>query len=81
MDILFIHGNYPAQFKHLVYLLGTSVEHRVVFLTSREDANEEPLSGVEIRQFASHRVAHPETHHYLTSTEDAVLQGQAVFAN
>lgn len=78
MDFLFIHGNYPAQFRHLAPLLGRDQQHRVVFLTSRQDAEKEPLPGVEIRTFACHRRPHPETHHYLTATEDAVLQGQAV---
>ena len=78
MDILFIHGNYPAQFRHLASLLGQSGLHRVVFLTAREDANSEPLPGVEIHQFSCHRDPHPEIHHYLTATEVAVLKGQAV---
>jgi glycosyltransferase involved in cell wall biosynthesis len=33
---------------------------------------------VAIRTYACHRQANPGTHHYLKSTEDAVLQGQAV---
>ena len=78
MDFLFIHGNYPAQFRHLAPRIGQSSQQRVVFLTAREDAETEPLPGVEIRRFSCHRSPHPETHHYLTATEDAVLQGQAV---
>ena len=78
MDILFIHGNYPAQFRNLAPRLGEGDQHRVVFLTGREDAKDELLPGVEIRQFRCHRKPNPETHHYLTATEEAVLQGQAV---
>ena len=78
MDFLFIHGNYPAQFRHLAPRLGQSGDHRVVFLTSREDAEMEVLPGVEVRRFNCHRKPHPETHHYLMATEEAVLQGQAV---
>jgi len=78
MDILFVHGNYPAQFRHLVERLGQAPGQRVVFLTARADAANTPLPGVAIRTYQCHRQANPGTHHYLRSTEDAVLQGQAV---
>lgn len=77
MDILFIHENYPAQFKYLAPILGQS-GNRVVFLTAREDANSDPMLGVEIRKFKCHRKRHPETHNYLDATEESVLRGQAV---
>jgi glycosyltransferase involved in cell wall biosynthesis len=78
MDFLFIHGNYPAQFRHLAALLARDSGHRVVFLTARQDAAKEALPGLEIRTFQCHRTPHPGTHHYLHDSEDAVLQGQAV---
>ena len=78
MDFLFIHGNYPAQFKHLAALLGQNPNNRVVFLTAREDAHEDALPGVEIHRYSCHRAPCLETHHYLQATEEAVLQGQAV---
>ena len=37
MDFLFIHGNYPGQFRHLAPLLA-STGNKVVFLTNRQDA-------------------------------------------
>ena len=78
MDILFVHGNYPAQFRHLAERLGQAPGQRVVFLTAREDATNTPLPGVTIRTYRSHREPHAGTHHYVRPTEDAVLQGQAV---
>jgi glycosyltransferase involved in cell wall biosynthesis len=78
MDFLFIHGNYPAQFRHLAALLARDPGHRVVFLTARQDAAKEALAGLEIRTYQCHRTPHPGTHHYLHASEDAVLQGQAV---
>ena len=78
MDIVFIHGNYPAQFRHLAAALGSSGTHRVIFLTAREDAASQPINGVEIRQLALHRKPSEATHHYLIATEEAVLKGQAV---
>ena len=77
MDCLFIHGNYPGQFKHLAPLLACT-GNRVVFLTNRADADKHAQPGVEIRNYNLHRGASEHTHHYLQSTEDAVLQGQAI---
>ena len=77
MNILFIHGNYPAQFVHLAKALAAQ-DHRVVFLTGRKDPEVWPLPGVEVRRFDLHRQVSPEIHPYLIPIEQAVLQGQAV---
>lgn len=79
MDILFIHGNFPGQFKHLAAILGSSGEHRVVFLTERSKDECEKFQGVEIINYKNHRTTSNETHHYLRATEECVLRGQAVF--
>jgi len=78
MDILFIHSNYPAKFRHLAVQLGQDPGHRVVFLTAREDAESTPLPGVGHRHFRCHRQPSADGHHYLSTTEEAVLQGQAI---
>lgn len=78
MDILFIHGNYPGQFRNLAMMLGKDDKHRVVFLTAKKVASEEALPGVEIYTYNGHREPSEQTHHYLHATEEAVLQGQAV---
>lgn len=77
MDILFLHGNYPAQFRHLAPWLGQTANQRVVFLTAREDAATSPLPGVRVQTYRCHRQPSGGTHHYLRSSEEAVLQGQA----
>lgn len=77
MDILFIHGNYPAQFVHLAKGLAEA-GNRVVFLTARKDPEVWPLDGVEVRKFEVHREVSPHTHPYLLSLEEGVLKGQAV---
>ena len=78
MKILFIHGNYPAQFRYLCAKLSNNTEHQVVFLTARKDAQQFPIGRVQIVQYSIHRNVHPETHHYLHASEEAVLQGQAI---
>ena len=77
MDCLFIHGNYPGQFRHLAPLIANA-GHNVKFLTNLENASQYSQERLEIRQFELHRKPSTQTHHYLQSTEDAVLQGQAI---
>ena len=78
MDIVFIHGNYPAQFRHLATALGSEGKHRVFYITAREDAEMAPIKGVTLRIIKSHRAPSHETHHYVTATEEAVIKGQSV---
>lgn len=77
MDIIFIHGNYPAQFRNLAPMIGRS-NHRVFFLTEREDALTDQIEGINIRILGKHRSGGAETHHYLKDTEECVIKGQAV---
>jgi glycosyltransferase involved in cell wall biosynthesis len=78
MDILFIHKNFPAQFRVLSQVLASDPAHRVVFLTNRDDPEAYPVPGVEPHRFELHRAVNPATHHYLHSMEEGVLTGQAV---
>lgn len=77
MTVLFIHGNYPGQFRALAAELaarGTPV----VFLAHPDTGQGWELSGVEVRRFAPHRAVGEGGHSYLHSSEQAVLEGQAV---
>ncbi|NET36270.1 MAG: glycosyltransferase [Cyanothece sp. SIO1E1] len=76
MQILFLHSNFPAQFRHLATVLAKDPNHRVVFGTSREEGQ---MSGVHKVLYQPSRSARPETHHYVRPLENAVLQGQAVY--
>lgn len=51
MNILFIHGNYPAQFHWLAEQLGRQGQHDVRFLTARADAAQQPLAGVRVELY------------------------------
>lgn len=75
MNILFIHQNMPAQFKHLAPMLAAMPGNRVVFLTR---TCRRPLAGVETVTYAAPRAASEKTHRYLRRFEDAVLHGQQV---
>jgi glycosyltransferase involved in cell wall biosynthesis len=79
MDILFIHGNYPAQFVHLASGLAAQQQHRVIFLTESNCTNlKQTINGVTVELYERHREASASTHPYLVSTESAILNGQAV---
>ena len=50
MNILFIHGNYPGQFKTLAEQFGAQDTH-VRYLTARKDTSNYPINGVQIINF------------------------------
>jgi glycosyltransferase involved in cell wall biosynthesis len=76
MKILFLHSNFPAQFRHLAEDLGRDRRNRVLFGTTRQEGQ---LPGVYKFIYTPLRKPHHETHHYVKPLENAVLQGQAVF--
>ncbi|HEY9637188.1 MAG TPA: glycosyltransferase family 4 protein [Coleofasciculaceae cyanobacterium] len=76
MRILFLHPNFPAQFRHLAVALAKNSNHQVVFGTTRKEGS---LPGVYKALYAPSREAHPQTHHYVRPLENAVVQGQAVY--
>ena len=51
MNILFIHGNYPAQFRSLSSDLGAQGVHDVRFLTARKDYAAFPINGIKIEEY------------------------------
>ena len=76
MRVLFLHSNFPAQFRHLVSYLAQNPEHEVVFLT-KQAAN--TLPGVKKVLYAPTREASPAIHRYVRPLETAVLEGQAAY--
>ncbi|MEM8829940.1 MAG: glycosyltransferase family 4 protein [Cyanobacteria bacterium P01_G01_bin.19] len=76
MRILFLHPNFPAQFRHLATELAKDPGNQVMFGTMSPKGS---ISGVQKVLYEPSRKVHPRTHQYLRSQESAVLQGQAVF--
>ena len=74
--ILFLHSNFPAQFRHLATTLAEDSSNQVVFGTQRRQGT---LPGVHKVLYQPSRQPHQETHHYVRPFESAVLQGQAVY--
>jgi glycosyltransferase involved in cell wall biosynthesis len=76
MRILFLHPNFPGQFRYLATALGADPHHQVVFATSRREGS---IPGVYKVIYQESRPVDPHTHPYVRSLEAAVLQGQAVY--
>lgn len=74
MNILFLHQNFPGQFKHLAGQLAANPANRIVALC-QEQAPRHPRVAAHI-VYQPARKAHG--HHYLRTLEEGVLNGQAV---
>lgn len=77
MNILFVHQNFPGQFKHLAPAL-VAEGHRVIAMAMRKDA---PPSwdGIPVIAVHSRRGSSPGIHPWLTDFETKVIRGEAVF--
>ncbi len=76
MKILFLHPNFPAQFRHLATVLGQDPRNTVVYATNRHEGQ---IAGVTKVVYEKSRTAHPETHHYVRPLENAVLEAQGAY--
>lgn len=75
MNILFIHQNFPGQFRYLAQELQRRGGHRLLSIGS---ATAQELPGIRLLRYRPHRSPDQGTHHYLRGFEDGVLHGQAV---
>jgi len=75
MRVLFLHSNFPAQYRHVAAALAQNPNNQVVFGTKNREVS---LPGVHKVIFEPSRNPHPNTHHYVRPLEGAVLHGQAV---
>ncbi|KRW65206.1 glycosyl transferase family 1 [Pseudomonas sp. TTU2014-096BSC] len=75
MNVLFIHQNFPGQFRHIAAHLAKQPDVQVMAI-GRERAP--GLPGVRMLRYKPHRTASLHTHPYARSFEDGVLHGQQV---
>lgn len=75
MRVLFIHQNFPGQFRHLAAHLAKRDDVEVLAI-GREQAP--GMAGVRLLRYKPHRKASPQTHPYVRTFEDGVLHGQQV---
>ena len=72
---LFVHQNFPGQYKDLVRLLASDPKNKVVFITK---PNQNRIAGVHQITYQPARTPSSTTHPYIVGLENGVLHGQAV---
>lgn len=80
MNILFIHGNYPAQFRYLAEALSEQACHNVRFLTGREDHLAHPIAGVTVSTFEDIPGNNCSSHPLVNTTDQAIQRGAMIQA-
>ena len=78
MRILFVHCNFPAQFRYLAAHYAASGLHDVRFLAQNKEWTAQPIDGVQLERYTLGRDPQGKLcHPYLRRYESAVLHGQA----
>ncbi len=77
MKILFIHQNFPGQFKYLAPALA-SQGHAVVAMTMRKTESR-VWQGVKLVPYTAHRGSTPHVHPWLSDFETKTIRGEACF--
>ncbi len=79
MKVLFIHPNFPGQFRHIANHLAANPENTVVGLGDAHQVvrQKHMTRSVKLCGYQVSRQAAPQTHHYLQVIENNVLRGQA----
>jgi glycosyltransferase involved in cell wall biosynthesis len=79
MKILFVHQNFPGQYRHVAAALAQTPGWEVAALGDVKNIKQRPaIPGVKLAGYPSPQPATPRTHHYVTPLEGAVRRGQAV---
>lgn len=74
MNILFLHRNFPAQFRYLLNELVKNKENNIVFITNNDSHT---LAGVQKIQYKLKREIPDNCHKYLRFYEEAIIHAQA----
>ena len=79
MKLLFIHQNFPGQYKHLVARFGADTNMQLVAIGEAVNLAKRPVpAGVNRLAYSVSRTPAQDVHPYLRNIEAAVLRGQAV---
>ena len=78
MRILFVHCNYPAQFRHLSQHLAKNSSNEIVFLCQNKEWTANNIPSIKLARYQLGRDPRSDLcHPYLRRYETAVLHGQA----
>lgn len=76
MRVLFMHNNFPAQFRNIAGRLGQNPENEVVYVTAGESWE---IPGVKKAMYKTERAVSPQTHLFGRTFERAVITGEAAY--
>lgn len=81
MNFLFIHQNFPGQFRHVAKVLADDVTNRVVAIGDIVNIKNKPLlhPNIQVFGYESNSRGGKETHHYIRDFEGHIRRGQNVF--
>ncbi len=75
MNVLFIHQNFPGQFRHIAVHMAKMPGVQVLAIGRQQAPG---LPGIRLLRYTPHRRASAHTHPYVRTFEDGVLHGQQV---
>ncbi|PHV10541.1 glycosyltransferase family 4 protein [Chitinimonas sp. BJB300] len=75
MQVLFLHQNFPGQFRHLAKALSQDPQHTLVAIGQQQAPG---LPGVRLIRYQPKRAPAKTTHRYVLPLEAGILAGQAV---
>jgi glycosyltransferase involved in cell wall biosynthesis len=80
MRYLFIHQNFPGQFRHVAKVLADDPGNEVIGIVDANNLKSKPVLHPRIRvlSYQPHQSGHKETHHYLRDFEGHIRRGQAL---
>jgi glycosyltransferase involved in cell wall biosynthesis len=78
VNILFVHRNFPGQYKHLAPALAADPANAVIAIGDKQNLGRLRHPRVSEVGYKTPRAASPQTHHYLYNLENGVRRGQAV---
>ena len=78
MNVLFIHQNFPGQYRHIASALADDPNNTVIAIGEGKNVGRLGHPRVAEVGYKTPKGAGPETHHYLQSTEAGIRRGQQV---
>ena len=79
MKLLFVHQNFPGQYKHTARIMAMDPNNRVVAICDESSIPKHAvIPGINYLSYATPQAASANTHHYVRHLENSVRRGQAV---
>lgn len=76
MNILFLHRNFPAQFRYLLHELSKDENNNIVFITNNMDSSRN-MPNVTKVSYKIKREIPVDCHQYLRFVEESIIHGQS----